>query len=383
MKKYILYLSFVSLLVSCGKSTPDTSANTDTEDAAVPAMVSLTPEQFQHSGIQTGCTQMRPISQTLKANGLLDVPPQNLVSISPPMGGFLKVTTLLQGMRVKKGEVIAVIENMDFIPIQQDYLDSKSQLEYLQAEYKRQQELSTENVNATKTLQQAKAQYLSMAAKANGLKARLKMLHIDPASVEKGNIRSTINLYAPINGFVTQVHANVGAYVNPTDVLFKLIDPEHIHVELTIFEKDIPKLKIGQKVLFMLANETTQRTASVFLIHKEIAADRSVGVHCHLDVEDTSLLPGTYLKAWIETGNSPVTTLPEEAVINNGEMKYIFVQKSRTATAIEFERLPIETGAQENGYIQVRSLPGSVSSGIVVKGAYHLWAKMNNVEEEE
>ena len=352
------------------------------QPASAENAVSLTVAQYQMAGIRLGGVELQNLSNTLKVNGKLDVPPQNTVSISPPMGGFLKNTSLLPGMRVKKGQVVAILENPDFIQLQQDYLENKIQLEFLAAEYVRQQELSKENVNALKTLQQAKAQYHGTLARVSGLKARLRLLHLNPARLENGTIRSTINLYAPINGYVTQVNATIGSFVNPADVLFQIVNPDHIHAELSVFEKDIAGIRVGQKVRFTLASETRERTATVYLIHKEIAADRSVGIHCHLDREDPGLLPGTYLKACIEMNRQNVPALPETAVINAGEENYIFVLRNKNSQRMGFERIAIKTGLRGNGFVQV-DLPGNIQDNtIVTKGAYDLLAKMTNAGEE-
>lgn len=187
-----------------------------------------------------------------------------------------------------------VLQNADYIQLQQDYVDNKSQLEFLEAEYKRQQELAKENVNSQKILLQSKTQYQSMLAKVSGLKSKLSLLGISSTQIESGNFQSTISLTAPISGYVTQVNVNIGMFVNPTDVMFKIVDTEHLHAELTVFEKDVPKLKIGQKVRFTLANETVERIATVYLIGREIGEDRTVRIHCHLDKEDGELLPGMY-----------------------------------------------------------------------------------------
>lgn len=377
----ISFLFIVLGSVSCRQETPQTEPEKRTTPPA--NAVSLTNAQYQMAGIRTGGVEMRNLSGTLKVNGKLDVPPQNVASISPEMGGFLKNTSLLPGMRVRKGQVVAVLENSSFIQLQQDYLENKSQLEFLAAEYERQRELGRENVNAVKTLQQAKAQYQSTLARVSGLKARLRLLHLDPARLENGSIQSTINLYAPIDGYVTQVNAMIGSFVNPADVLFRIVSPDHIHVELTVFEKDISRIKTGQKVRFTLASETRERTAAVYLIQREIAADRSVGIHCHLDREDPALLPGTYLKAWIETSQQRVAALPETAVINDGDEQYVFVLKKKNSQNTEFERIAIKTGLRDNGYVQVEIADGKkLSENIVIQGAYDLQAKMTNSEDE-
>ncbi|MCB0776794.1 MAG: efflux RND transporter periplasmic adaptor subunit [Chitinophagaceae bacterium] len=398
MKQTIIFLSGLLFLVSCGsKNNPGHVAETAVEDHNKDKNeVALTQAQFNTAGIQFGEVEMKQISGTFKANGLLDVPPQQKVSVSVNMGGFLKKTELLQGMQVKKGQLIAVVENPDFVTIQQDYLDAKSQLEYAKADYERQQELAKENINAQKTLQQAKAAFHSLQAKTSALKERIKVVGLNLAAVEQGNIQSTVNLYAPISGFVTQVNANIGKYVNPTDVLFEIVDTEHLHAELTVFEKDVPRLQIGQRVRFILANETTERIAKVYLIGREISNDRTVRIHCHIEKEDIHLLPGMYLKAIVETGQQKVPALPDEAIIDYQGQKYIFIKAEETKplnmvkagtenTPAEhhFKMIAVDIGNSDAGYTEVILPEGIDKSNIVVKGTYSLLSKMKNSEEEE
>jgi cobalt-zinc-cadmium efflux system membrane fusion protein len=377
-KYIVLFLFSILLVFSCGeKPVQDVPLHHTNEENTV----ELTADQFKTAGIQTGKIETKQISGIIKVNGMLDVPPQQKVSISLPFGGFLKNTEMLQGMKVRKGQVIAKIENPDFIQVQQDYLDIESQLEFAKAEYERQQTLATENVNSLKTLQQAKSNYLSLLAKYNGLTAKLKMMNLNPTSVSQGVITSTVNIYSPISGYVTKVNANIGMFLNPTDVLFEIVDTKHLHAELTIFEKDISLLKIGQKVKFVLANESEERVATVYLIGREIKEDRTVNVHCHLDSEDADLIPGTYLKAYIETGENRVHALPSDAIVKYQGKQYIF---ATTTEEYHYKMVEVETGNSDNGYTEI-ILPSNFNvetEKVVIKGAYDLLAKMKNSEDE-
>lgn len=381
--KFRINISFIFLLllgfVSCKNSQDNTETNTAPEKET--NIVQLSDEQFKVAGISTGKVEPRKLSGIIKANGLLDVPPQNLVSVSAPMPGFVKSTDLLQGMKVNKGQLLVTLQNPEYIQLQQDYADYKSQLEYLEEEYKRQQELSKENINSQKTMLQAKTQYQSMLAKVNGLKAKLNLLGLNPEQVSSGNFQSTVNIYSPINGYVTEVNINLGMHVDPATVMFKITDTEHLHAELSIFERDVHKIKIGQKVRFTLANENKERTASVYLIGREIGKDRTVRIHCHLDVEDNSLLPGMYIKAYIEAGEEAVSALPSEAVVNYEGKDYVFIpEKGQSHT---FKMVEVEKGLEESGYTEV-TLPQGLNSNseIVIKGAYDLLSKLKNSEEE-
>jgi len=393
---HIIIFTAVILAVGCKNGTPDTPVEEihEQEDS----VVELSEAQMRTAGVELGKIEEKQISGTIRVNGVLDVPPQQLVSISAPLGGFVKSTVLLQGSKVRKGQVIATIENIDFIQIQQDYLEAKSNLEFSKIDYERQQQLATENVNSAKTLQQSKANYANWNAKYNGLLEKLKVLNVNMASVEQGNVTSTINLYSPINGYVTQVNVNIGKFVNPIDVLFEIVDTEHLHAELIVFEKDVPRLKIGQKVRFTLANETKERQATVYLIGRQINTDRTIQIHCHIDKEDKELLPGMYLTGIVETGGVLVPALPDEAVVDYQGKKHLFVvvedppEKVPSNSQAEgsdgdlkggqFEMLEVKVGHNEFGYTEV-IVPENFNRNrrVAVKGAYAILSKLKNNEE--
>lgn len=408
ISKLAIVLGTVMLLGSCkGNDTsggsPEKTEASDTASKPDPNVVDLSADQYKTLGITTGQVERRQLAGSLKVNGILESPPQSMVSITNQIGGIVRSTPLLQGSSVRKGQVIATLENQEFVQLQQDYLDTRSQLDYQQAEYQRQQQLQKENVNAQKTLQAAKAQFNSLQARAAGLRQRLELLNISPDRLSPSSIRSTINIYAPVNGSVTKVNVNVGKFVNPNDVMFEIVDVSELHVELNVYEKDIPKLQVGQKVRFSLGNETSQRTATIQLIGKEIGADKTVRVHARATIAGENFLPGTYLTAFIETAASSVPTLPDAAVVDFEGKKYIFIikqanpavqhehkagesedEKKKMGDEIVFEKVEVTVGVSNGGYTEV-VLPADMdpqTTTVVLSGAYDLLSKMKNSEEE-
>jgi membrane fusion protein, heavy metal efflux system len=394
MNRFIIRIIIVSaalmMVVACKKDTAESPPEAHHEDEE--RVVELTDAQMKTAGIVLGAIEDKQISGTIKVNGILDVPPQQLVSISAPLGGFLRMTSLLEGTRVKRGDMIATIENLEFIQLQQDYLEAKSNYEFAKSDFERQQSLSNDNVNSEKTLQQSKVNYTSWQAKYSGLKEKLRVLRINTAAVEAGVMSSTINLYSPIDGYVTEVNVNIGKFVVPADILFEIVDTEHLHAELIIFERDVPEIQLKQKVRFTLANETKERMATVYLIGREISKDRTIQIHCHIDQEDTELLPGMYLNAVVETGSVKTPALTEESIVDYQGKKYIFIvvedvhddAKHGEAEGMHFEMTEISVGYTELSYTEVRSdnMEKLRSSKVVVKGAYALLSKMKNSEEE-
>jgi len=375
MKNIILFSISTLLLFACGSKHQDQVAIADSLQANI---ITLTSLQYKASNITVGKLERRPVPQRINVNGKLDVPPQNLVIISAPLGGFVKSTNLLSGMKVKKGDVLAVLENQEYIQLQQDYRDNCSKLEYAEADYIRQQELARENVNALKSLQLAKSQYESLRAMVSGLEAKLAMINLSPSSVKEGKIKSTINLYAPITGFITMVNVNVGQFVNATDVLFKIVNLEELHAEIQVYEKDINKIAVGQRVTFQLANDSSSYQASVYLVGKEISPERTVQVHCDLNTKNRSLLPGMFVTAIIETASKETDVVPTTAISNFEGKDYIFASSGDN----EFRAIRVVTGNSIDNFTEVQ-LQDKLVSGttIVTTGAFELMGLLKNKQE--
>jgi cobalt-zinc-cadmium efflux system membrane fusion protein len=369
-------MSLVVFAVACTKQ-PAEDAPVKTESSTETTVV-MTEAQYTMAGIKTGRVEKRAISKSIKATGFLDVPPQQLVSVSVPYGGILKSTELLEGMWVDRGQVIAVMEHPDYVQLQQEYVDATGQLQFLKLEYERQQELNKENVTAAKTFQKTEADYNTVRAKVQALTQKLAMINITPAKISQQGISSSITVTAPINGYVTQVNANIGKFVTSNDVLFQIVDTRHLHAEVTIFEKDLPFVNIEDKVRFILANETKERIAHVHLIGRNIGEDRTVRLHCHIDVEDKNMLPGMYLKAWIESKASAVTALPESAFVQANGKNYIFTKSGERT----FQQVEVEKGVSEDGYTEI-TLPENfdLQTEIVTTGAYTLLSTILNSGE--
>ncbi len=370
--KYLITLILLTSFIACQQAPEE---NQNLSSVAERDLITLSDAQLKTIEIKTEAVLKQKMSSPILATGVLDVPPQNLVTISAPIGGFVKETKLLQGMPVKKGQAIVTLEHPDYIQLQQDYLESKSQLEYLTLEYTRQQELASENINSTKTLQQAKSNYLSMKAKAEGLAARLHLLNINPESLEGGTIKSTIKITSPIAGYITEVNVNLGMYAGPDLVMFKIVDADHLHAEAYVFEKDITKVKVGQQMNFTLANETTARAATIYLVGKEIAQDRTVRIHAHLTQEDPNLIPGMYFNATIDAGENTVDTVPENAVVSFEGQHYVFIESAKN----KFQLVPIEVGVTHGGFSEIVT-PKDWNSNtlIVTQGAYTLIGLLKN-----
>lgn len=376
MKNYIYILSLL-LLAACGEKT------IQEQSAAVPEenIITLTPAQYKSAGILLSKAELRNISSTIKVNGKIDVPPQNMVSVSMPLGGYLKTTNLLPGVRVKQGEVIATMEDMQYIQLQQDYLMVKSRFIYAESEFERQKELNQSKASSDKVFQQTQMEYTTQQISLQALAEKLKLIHIDRTTLSQKTLSKSINIYSPITGFVSKVNANIGKYVNPSDVLFELVNPSDIHLNLKVFEKDLDKLFIGQKLVAYNNNEPGKKhPCEIILISQDISPNRTAEVHCHFEEFDKTLLPGMYMNADVEIKLVSANSVPQEAIVSYENKDFVFVAKGKDT----FEMLEIIKGASENNYTEINFINKADNQGeeIVVHGAYSLLMQLKNREEE-
>ncbi len=390
----LIYL--LCTLLVLGACSAETATETDADEPAAAEqdnghadenLTTLTTAQFKAAGITVGGITVRNLSNTLRVNGSVDVPPQNLINISAPMGGFIRKTELLPGMAIKKGQLLAVLEHPDYVTLQQEYVESSNELAYMEQEYRRQQTLSSENVSALKTFQQTEAAYKNLQARVKALEEKLAIIGVKATGLTAANISRYVNLYAPVSGYVSAVDVNLGKYVTPTDVLFRLIDAEHLHADLTVYEKDLGKIRAGQRVWFTAPNAPSKtHQAEVYLIGKQIEDDRSIRVHAHLEEEGDDLVPGMYVQAVIETGANPVPAVPDEALVQFEGNHYVYIVRGTPAgdaADYTFEMTEVQTGVSENGFTEV-VLPDSINAAtatVVTKGAFTLLGKMKNSEE--
>jgi len=391
---YIIVLSF--MLSACNSDKKEETAVTANVEVPHDAnSVEFSEAQYKSVGMELGNITNTNLSNYIKASGAIEVPPQNLTSITSSFGGHVKSMNVIEGKHIGKGTVVATIENPEFLQIQQDYMESNSQMSYLRQDLTRQKELVKENIAARKSLQRAQSEYNSMSARVAGLRARLQVANINPASVARGNISSRANIYAPQSGYVTKVYTNIGKYVGTNEVVADIANTGNMMVKVQVFEKDVAKIKVGQIIRFQATGDAEEKTAKVYLIGKDIHGDRTVDVLARIQNVSQNLLPGMFVNAIIELGSVETPALPDAAIVGSGGKNFIFIlektlEKTKDKDGKEkekqyiFRKVEVQTGVSENGFTAV-TLPAKFneSDKVVLKGAYDLLSKMNNMEEEE
>ena len=376
-----LLIAITGLLVFTIISCSSTTEKKETQEVtASTTFVTLTDLQMKNATVAVGSFSDQTINETLQLNGMVDVPPQNIVSISFPLGGYLKSTKLLPGMHIFKGESIGVIEDQSLVQLQQDYLMAKSKLNFSRLEYERQQSLNETKTAADKIFQQAQSDYENTKLQVLGLGEKLRLININPDRLSGNSISRMVSIPSPINGFVSKVNVNIGKYVQPQDVLFELINPTDLHAALTVFEKDLNKIKQGQKVEIYFVDEPDKKyEAEVILVTKNIDENRSGIIHCHFEKLPGNLKPGMYINATVNLSNSIVKALPEEAVVRYEKKEWVFIETGKN----RFESVPVKTGKRNNGWIEIISTSDSlINKQVVIKNAFAVLSAMKNVAED-
>lgn len=387
LKLSIIILGLIITLNSCinADSNPVTDA---TEIEVLPEdIVELRDDQIKLAGIQTGSVEMRSVSNTLKVSGIIAVAPQNQATVCMPLGGFIKSTTLLPGNAINKGQTLAVIENQDFVDIQQNYLEAKNRLVFAEAEYKRHTDLYKDDVYSEKNVQQVTVDYKNLKALVKSLEQKLFLIGINPDLLSEDNITNHVNLVSPINGFLKSVNVNIGKYVSPTDILFEIVNSDKLFLELTLFEKDADKVDVGQKIQFFINNETEVHEALISQTGKSVSDDKTFRVYGTVTSSCKNLLPGMYVNALIEESDVKVTALPSEAIVSFDDKDYIFiferdkVEEGKPFT--EYRIIEVKKGVSSSEYTQI-TLPNGFdisTAKVVIKGAYNLLSAKKNAGE--
>jgi len=373
-------------LSSCnGNKKP--AAETKAVEVIPENIVELREDQIKLANIETGTIVLRPMSGSLKVNGTVSVAPQNLATVCMPMGGFVKSTKLMPGNVVRKGQTLAVIENQDFIDIQQNYLEAKNKLELAKSDYERQNELYKSDISSQKNMQQVTSNYKSLKVQVKALEQKLALIGINPFRMNENNISRSVALISPISGYVKAVNVSIGKSVSGSDVLFEIVNSDKLFLELTLFEKDADKVSNGEKIRFFINNETEQHEAMIQQTGKSINNDKTYKVYANVIGHCKNMMPGMYVNAVIKAKNSQVNAVPSEAIVSFDDKDYIFIIERTKVEAgkpfTEYRMVQIQKGVSDEGFTEIilKENFNIKAAKVVIKGAYNLLSAKKNAGE--
>jgi len=376
MKTFKIHILFVTLTLaimsSCNSSQKDKKV-TVSEQPKETEFITISEAQFKSSNMEMGSLSKQNFSDGIITNGFIDVPPASRAKVSAIMAGFVKKSSLLIGDKVKKGQLLLTLENPDFIEIQQNYLEVFEKLKYLKNEYERQKTLYEEKISSQKNYLKAESEYKSTVAQLNSLEQKLRMMNINITNVRSGNFTSEISIYAPISGSITKVNASVGKFMNASDVILEVVNIEHKHLELVVFEKDVLKVKAGQQIKFKTPENSEKiYTAEVHLIGTAIdEMKRTAKVHGHLEDESEPFLVGMFVEAEIVTDSKEKLALPTGSLLKEDGNHYVLALNSQENGTYNFEKVKVKIGTKNEDWIEIIDGTKLVANKqILIKGAF-------------
>lgn len=405
MKKQIIYILALVLMVSVFTGCGSKSAGTEEaghEDHAEGegrheeeghseegmAELHLSNLKFESLGIKVDTLPTRTLSGTVEANGQLEVPPQHEATVTAILGANVTSIKVIEGDKVNKGQVLAYLSHPNLTNLQTNYVKAHSRLQYLEKEMQRQKRLYEEEVGSGKTYQETLADYQAMKGEVKGYEAQLKQLSLNVEKVQDGDIYQYVPVVSPINGYIEKVKVQVGQFVDPQTEMFTIVNTDHIHADLMVFEKDVYKVKEGQKIAFTVESVPgATLTAKIFSVGKQFEQNpRAVHVHAEIDQKEEFLIPGMYINGKIRTGNNEVKALPEGAIIEEEGKPYIFMAEAHEEegkTEWAFKAVEIRTGMTEDGWVEIKLLePLPKDAKVAWNNAYYLISEMKKGETE-
>lgn len=395
-----IMLSFL-LLTGCGNGA-NQKANSDTKSAThahegeghegedhdeeLEGMAVLSVVQRKAINLTVSKLPKRAMSNIVRANGQLEVSPKDKSEVISYLGGNVKQIFVFEGDFVKKGQILAQLEHPDFIQLQQEFIAAYSKLNYLKKEFDRQEELYRNQVGSGKNFQRIEAGYRTAKSTYQGLKLRLEMMGVKTKRILEGDMMRKLPILAPIAGYITAVNTSLGDYVDAKESMFRIVNTTNIHADITVYEKDASKIKIGQKVRIQLSNANQEMDGQIFAIAKAYTAEnRSVLIHATLLGDKSTLIADSYLSAEILLGSKEVTAVPEAAIVQDGGKNYVFLKDKVTAELHDgewaFSKHEVIVGITQNGWKEITFVhPPSATAQVVLKGAYYLLSDLQKSE---
>lgn len=404
MKKLLIIKSllFSLLLLACCKGEKGAdqkeelkadlpSEESDHDTHSNPGTTSLTAGQIKSIGVEMGLIEEKELTAALKANGTLKVPNQNRATVNTLYNGVIQTLRIQPGENVKKGQIIATLANPDFMRLQEEYVAVNDRIELAELEYNRQKELSAGNAGALKNFQTAATEMKTLRTRINTLTQQIRLMGIDPLKISSGKLVSVLSVKSPISGVVSSVTAQIGSYVDLTSPIAEIVDNSQLHLDLFVYEKDLPKIRDNQIIHFTLTNAPGKEyDARIFSLGSSFEGEsKAVSVHAKVMGNKTGLIDGMNITAAVSLEKAKVPAVPTDAIVNYQGQDYIFIvaaphgesKKDGHAKGqeITFEKIPVAKGTTDIGYTEITLLkPIPKNARVVVKGAFFVLAKMTN-----
>jgi membrane fusion protein, heavy metal efflux system len=435
VKKCVLLFIFLYGVLACGKKEEvkeeklagDACCATkfgkvgDEHHESETQIASLTADQMKAIGIAIGSLEEKQLAASIKANGSISIANNHKANVTSLYAGVVQSIYVQEGAYVRKGQLIATISNPQYLELQEEYLSLASKITFAEQEVQRQKELNDGNAGATKNLQSANAELSSLKTRSYSLKQQLQFMGIDISKIKNGNLISTLAVKSPMNGTISRILTKIGAFVDASNPLAEMVDASQLHLDLSVFEKDLPLLKNGQTIQFTLSNNPAKvYEAKIYSIGTAFElGSKTIPVHATILGDKTALIDGMSISAIVSLSNISSLAVPTEAIVSEEGKDYIFVltdkkveeahdeheehgeehheeeeghdhdehegeheEEHKEEATTNFEKIEVIKGGSSLGYITITSMNSLVKGAkIVTKGAFFVNAKLTNKGE--
>lgn len=367
----IKYLLFIILIISCRGEKKERN----TED--YPVRIILSDKKIQKADIKTDRISRRLFSPTFRCNGYFSLHPNKLATVTAPINGFVKKMFYNTGDYVKKGALLAVLRHQDYIKIQKDYIEAKNQVDYYIEDFKRQGELSLEHAASLKKMQRAKTDYWANEARLRALKAQMNFIGIDTEKVEKEGFTTTINIFAPISGYITKAEGNIGKFVDSYAFIYEIANIDELLLSFEIPGALYYDVYKNMPILFSLPDTVNELSGARVKGIGQIfnTETNTVGIIAQPDSVNKAIRPGMNVEVIINLKNKLLPSLPDEAILRLNNNSFLFIKDNNS-----FVRIPVETGSTNKGYTEIKNVSEEMKNAdIVVSGIQYLNKMLNNL----
>ncbi len=378
MKKIILTVAVLLLTLSCkngGKAEKESAkthevVKTDTENHEHEGEVHLSQEQILSAKIKIEPIAKHKVRNQISVTGSIQAPPKSKATIYTPLESFVYKADLLVGDRVRKGQTIAVLQHPNFTNLQYNYLESLNKQTLAEQEFKRKEMLFKNDIVSRKDYQLAESSLLSAKSLVQSYASQLKMAGLSPQKIKKEGIQQYVYVKSPISGYIVTNNLNKGQFLSANSEMMQIVDNDHMHAELNVFNTDIDKIKKNDSFIFKAEGSEKEYNGYIKQISQLVGNDtKSINVHGHFTDKDRSLKVGTFINAKIFLEGKMVYAVPKEAVVEIEGKQTVFQAESED----EFIPLEVTIGDSDNGFVEIKSIENNdFSIQIVTQGAYVL-----------
>ncbi len=378
LNKIICTLILVISLFSCNSNSnsTDTSANSEYADSNQDSreLFSLSKEQLQSLKMDFTSPEKVQLNTEKVVNGMVMVDPNASIEIHVPYAGYLKKVSLLDGQSVTAGQVIGTVENPYFLEVQRDFIQSRIDLSKIKSEYERFQKLWNTKSISEKEWIDAKTQFESAQLKHQSLRQLLISFHLQPDKIHAENLSSQVPLLSPISGKITETNVNNGKFYQPDERVAKVINFSTAYLELTAFERDKSRIRIGDQIQAAeIENSAAVINAVVSSIDPSIANDGSFKVIAKIKSSDFNLVKGMHVQAKISGVTETVYRLPKTCLVGNPDEPKLL----QCVSSNQFQLIGITLMKEDEHFIYFQ-LKSAEESEIkyVNNGAYDIYMEM-------